>query len=56
MSVMLERRVDLPTEGKPIIQTRAFPKRLTSKPSPALAPLDEGSRSWVRYLASLALS
>jgi hypothetical protein len=33
VSVMEDNRVDLPTEGKPIIQTLAFPNLDTSKPS-----------------------
>lgn len=55
VSVIEDKRVDLPTEGNPIIQTLALPNLLTSNPYP-FAPLPVGYSSCVRYLASLALS
>jgi hypothetical protein len=41
---MEDNRVDLPTEGKPIIHTRALPNLLTSKPYP-FGPLPAGSNN-----------
>lgn len=49
--------VDLPTEGNPIMPTRASPDLETSKPSPATAFLPPvGSMISRLSLASLALS
>ena len=50
------RRVDLPTEGKPMRATLPSPYFCTSKPSWPEPPVLGGSWSWVRSLASLALS
>ena len=51
--VILLRRVDLPTEGKPTRAMRASPDLLTSKPLPAPPPVVVGSSSWARRRASL---
>ena len=51
--VILERKVDFPTEGKPTSAMRASPLLETSKPVPAVAPAPgAGSRSWARRRAS----
>lgn len=56
--VSLVRRVDLPTEGNPIIPTRASPDFDTSKPYPPTPPFlpPAGSMSSLLSLANLALS
>lgn len=55
--VNLVSRVDLPTDGNPIIPTRASPALDTSKPYPATAFFPPvGSMSYLLSLASLALS
>jgi hypothetical protein len=54
--VILDRNVDLPTEGKPTRAMRASPLLLTSKPVPPPLPAPgPGSRSWARRRASLPL-
>lgn len=51
--VILERKVDLPTEGKPTRAMRASPLLETSKPEPPPEPAPgAGSRSWARRRAS----
>lgn len=51
--VILERKVDLPTEGKPTSAIRASPDFDTSKPEPAPAPAPgPGSRSCALRRAS----
>ena len=45
-----------PTEGNPIMATRASPDLSTSKPSPFSPFLPVGSSSCPRYLASLAFN
>jgi hypothetical protein len=51
--VILERKVDLPTDGKPTSAIRASPDFETSKPDPAAPPEPgPGSRSWARRRAS----
>lgn len=51
--VILERKVDLPTEGKPTSAIRASPDFDTSKPEPAPAPAPgPGSRSCALSRAS----
>lgn len=51
--VTLDRKVDLPTEGKPTRAIRASPLLLTSKPAPPPPPdPGPGSRSWARRRAS----
>ena len=54
----LVRRVDLPTDGKPIMPTLASPDLETSKPYPPGPPFlpPVGSMSYRLSLASLALS
>jgi hypothetical protein len=45
--VILERKVDFPTEGKPTKAMRASPDFETSKPAPPPPPAPgPGSRSW----------
>ena len=45
--VILERKVDFPTDGKPTRAMRASPLLLTSKPAPPPPPAPgPGSRSW----------
>jgi hypothetical protein len=58
VSVIVERRVDLPTDGKPTNPTRASPVFFTSKPSPPPPPPPDELRSRRSrlYFASLALS
>ena len=52
--VILDRKVDLPTDGKPTRAILASPDLDTSKPVPAPAPAPGvGSRSWTRRRASL---
>lgn len=54
--VILERKVDFPTEGKPTRAMRASPLFETSKPWPPPLPAPgAGSRSWARRRASLPL-
>ena len=54
--VILERRVDLPTDGNPTSAIRASPAFWTSKPVPAEEPEPAaGSRSCARRRASLPL-
>ena len=51
--VILDRKVDFPTDGKPTRAMRASPDLDTSKPC-WLGPLEVvGSRSWARKRASL---
>ena len=50
----LVRRVDFPTEGKPIKDTRAWPVFATSNPGPPAPPEEDPSSSCVLSLASLA--
>ena len=51
--VILERNVDLPTDGKPTRAMRASPLLLTSNPAPPPDPAPgAGSRSWARRRAS----
>lgn len=50
--VILDRKVDFPTEGKPTRDIRASPDLLTSKPEPPPPELPVGSRSWARRRAS----
>lgn len=52
--MILLRKVDLPTDGKPTRAMRASPDFETSKPAPPpeLAP-GPGSRSWALRRASL---
>ena len=52
--VSLVRSVDLPTEGKPIKDTRAWPVFATSNPGPPAPPEEGPSSSCVLSLASLA--
>ena len=52
---MVLSRVDLPTEGKPIMATRASPDLSTSNPSPFSPFFPVGSSSCDLYLANLAL-
>lgn len=54
--VILDRKVDLPTEGKPTRATRASPLLLTSKPEPPPPPAPVGSRSWALRRASFLMS
>ena len=56
--VSFVRSVDLPTDGKPTMPTRASPTLFTSNPSPLAPPPPppDGSISSRRSLASLALS
>jgi len=52
--VILERKVDLPTDGKPTRAMRASPDLETSKPAPPPEPAPgPGSRSCARSRASL---
>lgn len=45
--MILERKVDFPTEGKPTKAMRASPDFETSKPAPPPPPAPgPGSRSW----------
>ena len=53
---MADPCVTLPTDGNPIMATLASPDFKTSKPSPFSPFLPEGSKSWDRYLASLAFN
>lgn len=53
--VTVLRRVDLPTDGKPMRATRASPDFITSKPSPLPPDLD-GSNNCALYLASFAFN
>lgn len=51
--VILDRKVDFPTDGKPTSATRASPLLLTSKPAPGPPPAPAvGSSSWARRRAS----
>lgn len=51
--MILDKKVDFPTEGKPTSATRASPLLLTSKPEPAPEPAPPaGSRSWALRRAS----
>lgn len=51
--VTLDKKVDLPTEGKPTSAIRASPLLLTSKPAPGPPPEPgPGSSSWARRRAS----
>jgi hypothetical protein len=51
--VTLDKKVDLPTEGKPTRAIRASPDLETSKPVPPPLPAPgAGSRSWARRRAS----
>ncbi len=52
----LVNNVDLPTEGKPIMPTRASPAFETSKPSPVTFLPPDGSINYLLSLANLALS
>lgn len=55
--VTFDRKVDLPTLGKPTSAIRASPLLLTSKPDPPPDPAPgAGSRSWARRRASLLWS
>lgn len=54
--VSLVRRVDLPTEGKPIIPTLASPDLETSNPSPVTFLPPAGSINYRFSFASFALS
>jgi len=54
--VILDRKVDLPTEGKPTRATRASPLLLTSKPEPPPPLPPVGSRSWALRRASFLIS
>lgn len=55
--VTLDRKVDLPTEGKPTRDMRASPDLLTSKPEPPEDPAPAaGSRSWALRRASFLTS
>ncbi len=56
--VILVRRVDLPTDGKPMRPTRASPDLVTSNPSPGLAPPPPpfGARISRRNFASFAFN
>lgn len=58
LPVNFVKRVDLPTDGKPIIPTRASPDFETSNPSPAFAPFfpPEGSINYRFNLANFAFS
>mmetsp|Transcript_14268 Transcript_14268/g.17990 ORF Transcript_14268/g.17990 Transcript_14268/m.17990 type:complete len:254 (+) Transcript_14268:688-1449(+) len=56
VAVRVPRRVDFPTEGKPMRAMRASPRRLTSKPSPPPPEEEFSTRSSLRSLASLAFS
>ena len=53
--VILDRKVDLPTEGKPTRATRASPLLLTSKPEPPPPLPPVGSRSWALRRASFLI-
>lgn len=47
--MILERKVDFPTDGKPTSAIRASPDLETSKPAPPPPPAPgPGSRSWAR--------
>lgn len=51
--VIFDKKVDLPTEGKPTNAIRASPLLLTSNPDPPPDPAPgAGSRSWARRRAS----
>jgi len=58
VEVNVLRRVDFPTEGKPMSATRASPRRATSNPSPEEDPPPPpcSMRSSERKRASFALS
>ena len=51
--VILDRKVDFPTDGKPTRAMRASPDFDTSKPCWLGPPVVVGSRSWARRRASL---
>lgn len=50
--VILDRKVDFPTEGKPTSAIRASPDLLTSNPVPSAPAVLPGSRSCARRRAS----
>lgn len=50
--VILDKKVDFPTEGKPTSAIRASPDLLTSKPVPSDPAALVGSRSCARSRAS----
>ena len=50
--VILDKKVDFPTEGNPTSATRASPLLLTSKPLPPPPLPPVGSRSWALSRAS----
>lgn len=54
--VILDRKVDFPTEGKPTRAIRASPDLLTSKPVPSDPAVFVGSSSCALRRASLPLS
>ena len=55
--VILDKKVDLPTDGKPTSAMRASPLLLTSKPDPPPEPAPgAGSRSCARSRASFLVA
>ncbi len=55
MLIFLYNNFNLPTDGKPIIQTLALPNLLTSKPYP-LPSFDFGSSNCVLNFANFAFN
>ena len=55
--VILDRKVDFPTEGKPTRAILASPDFETSKPAPPAPPAPgPGSSNWARKRASLLVN